>query len=461
MPDSIRNKRIAWQGFLLLNLAIILFYWWNGSATLFSAQAGLAGILTAFGKLAGLAAAYAVLLQFFFMGRMPWLERVFGLDKLSRLHHTNGKLALLFIVAHPILLTVGYARAANVGLWNQFVLFITQYEHVVWALVGTILFLVVVGSSVYIVRSKLRYEAWYFVHLLVYLAIFSSFWHQIEVGSDFVVSRVFYSYWVALYTAVFASHLVFRFARPLYRFSQHQFEVAKIVRETASTVSVYIKGKNLAAFPVRPGQFMIFRFLSQGMWWQAHPFSLSRPTDGEFIRITVKQLGDFTKRVDRIPTGTKVIIDGPYGVFTDFFCISKSVLLIAGGIGITPVRSLIEQLSLQGKQIVLLYANRTRNDIVFKKELDALAHEKGIQIQHILSDEPAAKVNMHQHQRALAHVNAETGRVDREKIERLVPDVVKRDVFLCGPPPMMDALIATLRDLGGPQPQIHFERFSL
>ena len=110
---------------------------------------------------------------------------------------------------------------------------------------------------------------------------------------------------------------------------------------------------------------------------------------------------------------------------------------------------------------MLLYANRTRNDIVFKKELDALAHEKGIQIQHILSDEPAAKVNMHQHQRALAHVNAETGRVDREKIERLVPDVVKRDVFLCGPPPMMDALIATLRDLGVPQPQIHFERFSL
>ena len=156
--------------------------------------------------------------------------------------------------------------------------------------------------------------------------------------------NVFYTYWACLYTAVFASHLLFRFARPVWLFKRHGFAIEKIVRENYSTVSVYITGSQLDKFRINPGQFMIFRFLVKGMWWQAHPFSLSFVPNGSQLRITVKELGDFTRKVAGLAVGTKIIIDGPYGVFTDMFSLMPKTLFIAGGIGITPVRSLMEAL---------------------------------------------------------------------------------------------------------------------
>lgn len=90
---------------------------------------------------------------------------------------------------------------------------------------------------------------------------------------------------------------------------------------------------------------------------------------GEELRITVKEVGDFTRRVGLLPLGTRIIIDGPYGVFTEWFSVSSKVLFIAGGIGITPIRSLMEQMLRNKKDAILLYANKTRRDIVFKDEL--------------------------------------------------------------------------------------------
>lgn len=445
MKKSVGFARIAWQVFLFVNAGVILFYWWQGSHALFAE--GLPSILIALGRLTGLSAAYAVLVQFFFMGRNPLLEKVFGLDKLSRVHQVTGKWALALILLHPVLLVFGYAQLAQVSLWSQFVSFLTDLEHVLLAFIGLLVFLTVVVMSLVIVRKHFRYESWYFVHLFVYLAIFLSFFHQIEVGEDLSGKGIFYAYWIALYSVVFASHMVFRFIRPVYNFYRHAFSVDELVRETYNTVSVYISGKNLEKFSIKPGQFMIVRFLTRGMWWQAHPFSLSRMTDGKRLRITVKELGDFTSAVKNLSAGTRVIIDGPYGVFTDFFSVSKSALFIAGGIGITPIRSLMEEMLRKGKQATLLYANKTYKDIVFKNEFSELSQKYRADVTHVLSDgsEP----------------DTEHGFIDKEKILRHAPDVVTRDVFLCGPPPMMDAMITLLQSIGVPMSQIHFERFSL
>lgn len=435
----------VWKVLLAGNLAIIFFYWWHGSSGLL--EIGLPGVLIAFGKLSGLLAATTVLLQFAFMGRTPWLERSFGLDKLSRIHQQNGRLSFLFIITHPILLTIGYSQLAGISLWQQYLQFAFTYEHVLWASIGLWLFAAVVGTSMTIVRSKWRYESWYFVHLLVYVAVFLSFWHQIEVGEDFLSSSIFYWYWIGLYTVVFTAHVLFRFGRPFYLFHKHDFAISHIERETHNAVSLYISGKNLTSFRIYPGQFMIVRFLTKGMWWQAHPFSLSMVPNGKELRITVKEVGDFTKKVSSLPVGTKMMIDGPYGIFTEWVNVSPKVLFIAGGIGITPVRSLMERMLELKKDTVLLYANKTEKDIVFQHEFARLLQKYSAKIIHILSDD--------------AQYTGEKGKLDSEKIQRLVPDVAVREVYLCGPPPMMQSLIQTLIRLGVPHSRIHFEKFSM
>ncbi len=430
---------------LFANLAIILFYWWQGSYTFFGE--GAAGIAIAIGKLSGLLAAGTVLLQFAFMGRTPWLERSFGLDKLSRIHQQNGRMSFFFLILHPILLTFGYSQFSGISLWAQYVSFTFDYQYVLWASVGLWLFVAVVATSMIIVRSKLRYESWYFVHLFVYVAVFASFWHQITIGEDLLSSQLFYWYWIGLYTVVFSAHLIFRFGRPLYLFQKHKFQVSRIERETHNAVSLYISGKDLKSFRIYPGQFMIVRFLTKGRWWQAHPFSLSMVPNGQELRITVKEVGDFTRKVSEIPIGTQIIIDGPYGIFTEWVNVSSKVLFIAGGIGITPIRSLMEQMMTTQKDTVLLYANRTEKDIVFHSEFMRLVQKYSAKIIHILSDD-------------MKYIG-EKGQLDEEKIQRLVPDVTSREVFLCGPPPMMEAVKHMLVGLGVPQSRIHFEKFSL
>lgn len=439
------RAKLIWHFILWANWAIILIFWFQGSGMLLTQ--GLPNLLIAFGRLAGLVAAYTILQQFFFMGRLPWLERVFGLDRLARLHQRNGKLGFFFLIVHPILLIVGYRSLAGIGLWQQLISFLTDYQYVMWAMIGLALFMIVIGTSIHIARSRLRYESWYFVHLLAYGAVFFSFFHQIKIGPDLLVSNFFYSYWIALYIAVFASHLTFRFARPVYLFFRHRFIVTGIERESPSTVSVYLSGKELDKFRIQPGQFMIMRFFTRGLWWQAHPFSLSLVPNGTRLRITVKELGDFTRTLKDLKEGTKVMIDGPYGVFTDLFSVSPKVLMIAGGIGITPIRSLAEQMLAKGKDVVLLYGNKTANDIVFKDELAVLEQKYQAKVAHVISDEPGYQ--------------GEKGYIDEEKLRRLVPDLPSREVYLCGPVPMMEALVIMLQKLGVGKHRIHYEKFSL
>ncbi|MEK7120496.1 MAG: hypothetical protein AAB840_00195, partial [Patescibacteria group bacterium] len=127
--------------------------------------------------------------------------------------------------------------------------------------------------------------------------------------------------------------------------------------------------------------------------------------------------------------------------------ISNKVLFLAGGIGITPVRSLFEDNLKKGRDAKLIYANRSEADIVFKKELEDLQNKYGVPVVHVLSDK--------------ASISGEIGYIDEEKIKRLVPDFRERDVYVCGPVPMMDSLMGILRKIGIPGDKIHFEKFSL
>ncbi|KKT87862.1 MAG: Oxidoreductase FAD/NAD(P)-binding domain protein [Parcubacteria group bacterium GW2011_GWB1_45_10] len=139
-----------------------------------------------------------------------------------------------------------------------------------------------------------------------------------------------------------------------------------------------------------------------------------------------------------------MIIEGPFGVFTDNEKVSDKILLIAGGIGITPLRSLAQAMVQKGKDVILLFGNKTRQDIVFENEFKDIT---GLKLINVLSDEK--------------NYSGETGYIDKEKIQRLVPDFLEREVFLCGPEPMMDSVISDLKELDFPSAKLHFEKFSL
>lgn len=428
----------------LVTLVPLFGVWWHASGALLTTAPR--DFYLAFGRLTGLLAVYTALIQFVLMSRAPWLEGVFGMDVLSRFHKKNGYVTFLLILIHPLLITLSYAGFAHVSLFAQFMDFLHNYEDAGAAAISVLLFILVVGSSITIARKRLRYESWYFVHLLTYLAIVLAFGHQLSLGGDFDAQPLAVAYWYALYAFAFGNLILFRSILPLYHSWHREYRVARLVQETGDTVSVYISTKEGSLMKAKPGQFVIVRFLAKGLWWQAHPFSLSSMPTKEGIRITVKQLGDFTKQLSSLAPGTRLLLEGPYGGFTPVEDPRAKYLFIAGGVGITPVRSMIEMLY-QTNDLVLLYGSRTSSDIIFKQELEAYATSHHFPLYNVYSNEEAA-------------VGKEVGRVDAEKIKRLVPDFLEREMYLCGPPPMMNGAEAALLSLNVKPEKIHAERFA-
>jgi predicted ferric reductase len=420
------------------NLAVLFTLWWHGGGI--GLRGGTVGeVLIALGDLLGLLAFYLMMWQMLFIGRIGWIERYSGHDKLSYWHHLMGLTAISLLALHPIILTIGYSREAETTLVSQFLLFLTNYEDVLNAFIAYVMFMLIVGISLYIVRKRLQYEVWYSVHFLLYAAIFLAFEHQFHNGHDFARPWV-RTYWEILFYGTIANVIWYRFLAPLWRSWRHGFHIEAIVPETHNVTSVIIGGKNIDQLKARAGQFVIVRFLVRGWWWESHPFSLSEMPSGKRLRLSIKNVGDYTSTISRLPVGTNIILEGPLGRFTADRAIKSKVLLIAGGIGITPLRSLFEEFAKAGRTVDLIYAAQSEQDFALKRELDALANSSA-HVHYIPQDI--------------------MGRLTPEIIKASVPDVADRDVFLCGPPPMMKAVRQQLESAGVPKQHVMYEKFQL
>lgn len=445
-PKNTVAKSLVW---LLwgANLGIIVYYW-----AVSSGAGWLGGDVhpaIAFGRLFGLIATFCALTQFILMGREGWLEPLFGLDRLARIHRLNGYAAIILMLMHPPLLAIGYSALTGKSIPEQYIDFEFNYPFVMLASVALVLFLAVVGTSIYIVRKRLKFETWYYVHLMTYIAIALLPFHQLTNGGSFFANTQFGYYWIGLYIFVALNLLIWRFGMPLYKYLRHGFLVEKVVAEVPRATSVYISGKSLDKFKAKGGQFVLVRFFTKGLWWQEHPFSLSQLPDDKHLRLTIRQLGDFTNQIPALKSGTKVLVSGPYGAFTLDRATKDKVLYIAGGIGITPLRAMIEAEAVAGKpsDAILMYGNVAAGDIALKNELEDLSARLNMPIHNVLSNDE--------------NYAGEHGYVDQEKLGRLVPDIAERDIFLCGPPPMMKGVRQALATLGVPEKQVHFESFAL
>lgn len=423
------------------NAAVIVWLWVAGGGI--SGVHDTGTLLTSLGRLTGLLSAYLALIQVLLLARLPVLEKLAGFDALTIWHRRNGKAVLYLVLAHVILITLGYTLLDRLSLPSEVVALLEKYPGMVAATFGTALLIVVAVSSFVLVRARIPYEAWYAVHLTAYAGIALAWVHQVPTGNEFLTNPAASAYWTALYIGTFVIVIMFRLLQPIFRAFWHRMRVAEVTVEGPSVVSLRVTGLRLNRLDVQAGQFFLWRFLSPGRWWEAHPFSLSEAPHGDSLRITVKASGDFTHKLADIRPGSMVVAEGPFGVFTDAVRRRDSVALIAGGIGITPIRALAEEME---GDLVVVYRALREEDVVFRMELDRLARERDIIVHFVIGH----------------HAAPDGARIlSPDHLRELIPDIVERDIYICGPPGMARFIERNVRAAKVPRRHIHIERFAL
>ncbi|HTN25710.1 MAG TPA: ferredoxin reductase family protein [Solirubrobacteraceae bacterium] len=426
------------------NAGVLIWLWLKGGGV--TAVPTTADLETSIGRITGLLGAYLALVQVLLLARLPPLERLVGFDRLTVWHRRNGRAVILLLLAHTALVTVGYAGSDQVRLGAEISSLWHDYPGIVTATIGTGLLCLVVGTSLVIVRRRLPYELWHLVHLMAYAGIALAWSHQIPTGNEFTTAHTASQYWTGLILVTLVLLVAFRIVLPLVRALALGLRVGEVREEAPGVVSLVITGRGIARVRARSGQFMLWRFLTPGRALQAHPFSLSRAPDGRSLRITVKDSGRFTARLRDLRPGTRVLAEGPFGTFTDAARRRPRAAYIAGGIGITPIRAMLETAPGAGGDLALIYRVVDERDAIFRDELEALARARGARLTIVAGDH---------------RDDACRDLLSPDHLRALVDDIAERDVYVCGPPAMADGVVASLRELGVPRRQIHLERFAL
>jgi len=319
----------------------------------------------------GMLAGYAVVILVVLMSRWPVLERGTGSDRLARWHATGGRTVLCLGLVHAVAATIGWSQVRGLSPVDA-ALDVLGMPGLVTATVGTILMVAVAVASVRAARRRMRDETWHGLHLTMYLAVALSFVHQLA-GPDLAGRPLVQAAWALMYTHAFGLVLRYRIVQPMRAATRHRLRVADVVPETDGVVSIVIEGQHVDELRAEPGQFFRWRFLTPDLWFATHPFSLSAPPTSSRLRLTVKALGDASRRLQEVEVGTWVVADGPYGAMTAQRRTHRDVAPIAGGVGINPMRALFETIPLTREQdLVLLYRARTREELVFRDELTSL-----------------------------------------------------------------------------------------
>jgi predicted ferric reductase len=400
----------------------------------------VAGGLSMFlGSITGMIGTYLALLMVVLASRMPALERMLGQGAVIHWHRRLAPWPLLLLSAHAVLLTIAYAQAAKTGVLSELGVIVNSFPNMVTATVALVLMIVIGLISIRAVRTRIPREKWWLVHLLMYAALILSFAHEVTLGPSFVGHPLTQLSWTVAWLVAAALVIIYRIGVPTYRSLRHRLHVVEVHRESADVVSIILEGRNLEHLAIAGGQFFEWRFLTSSMWWQAHPFTVSALPQPPYIRLTVKGVGDFSRALAQVKVGTAVWVEGPYGSFTEFARRRSHVLMIAGGVGVTAVRALLEDLPAKSQPIVVLRGTR-EEDLVLANEIEELVrHRKG----------------------TLHRLVGSRNDVELSSITKLVPDISQRDVFVCGSEAFVRDAVAFARHAGVAPEALHQEAYAI
>ena len=399
-------------------------------------------IVQTISRFAALIGTYFALLGILLVSRIPWVERGVGHDRLITWHRKLGPWSLYLIGFHVLLITVGYAGQFQEKILGEFINILTTFNWM-WAALAGFLFMITAGVTSYKkARAKLSYEAWWTIHVSTYLAIALSFMHQILNGPMFISHPLNKAFWIFLYSAMVFCIVYWRIALPTYRSFRHGLKVEKIVIEGPNMVSVIMRGRDLDKLGAQGGQFFGWRFIAKGHALASHPYSLSAAPTAHYLRITVKDLGDHSRSLADLKPGTRVFMEGPYGAFTAGRASRKHVVLIGGGVGITPIRALMEEFR-AGVQLDVIFRASKVEDLVLREEMDYLAakSEGSIRIHYLVG-------------------SRKNHPMDAKSLKELVPRFADSDIYICGPAPLVEAVRVAAKELGVPKNRFHDEAFA-
>lgn len=399
------------------------------------------GWLIATGRVAAFSGTYLMLVMLVLIARIPWLERAVGQHRLLTWHRRIGPWPVVLIATHVVLITLGYAALARSGALHQFWVFLSTYPNLLAATLGFGLLVMAGATSIKIARRRMKYENWWVVHLYFYLALALSFAHQIDTGGSFIGHPLARVLWSMIWIATAGVVIVYRLWQPLWQSLRHQLRIREVREEGPGVVSLICSGRRLDRLAVSGGQFFKWRFLTRELWWHAHPYSLSALPQPPYLRVTIKGLGDQSRAVAALKPGTRVGIEGPYGAFTHHARTHDRVVLIGAGVGVTPLRALLEDLPIHVEVIVIIRASDL-GDIIHREEVIALIEHRGGRYHEVIGSRNRVQFGA-------------------TELRELVPGIRTCDVYVCGPEGFSSGVVSVAQSLGIHADQIHEEAFAL
>lgn len=385
-------------------------------------------------------------LQFALTARLNRIEASYGIDIILQFHRYISLVAFAFILIHPTILFV--TRPETLQLLNFF--------EAPWraraAVLSTLALIVLVITSVGRKRLKIPYEAWQSLHgALAVCALALGIVHALGVG--YYLSLFWKGVlWGAIALIALWLLVYVRIVKPWFMLKR-PYRVEAVVPEHGDVWTLVLRPQGHAGMAFQPGQFAWITLDISPFRMREHPFSMSSSAEqSDRLAFSIKALGDFTNTIQQVEAGTQAYLDGPYGVFTtDRYEDSAGFVLIGGGIGITPLFSMLITHADRGddRPYLLIYASRSWDEITFREELETLKTRLDLTIVYVLRQPPD-------------DWTGETGYVDKQLLERWIPKRRgTRNYFICAAPKMMEQVEAALHELDVPVTHVHMEHFNL
>ncbi len=429
---------------IVLFACVIALAAWMGlgeAAEEIEEHGGAIGWSVVLGRTAGLLAAALLMIQFVLSARLAPLDEAFGLDRLLRFHRYTGASAVTLALLHPILLFVTpLYTPPSPGL--------ASWRMELGSLALTLLLLIGV-TSIWRKFLNLSYEWWHRIHYLAFVVVALVGVHSLELGHDLQQGWT-RQVWLGMLGGYALLFVWAKIARPLL-VSSRKWRVESVAAVSHDTWRLDLAPQGHPGIRQVPGQFGLLTVRREDAPTECHPFTISSPPreDGS-VSFTIKESGDYTSKIGDTREGATGVVEGPYGQFCHLRHGGERFVMIAGGVGITPILSMLRYMAAQEDErpVTLIWGNRTEDDILYREELERLQDRLDLRVVHVLSRQE--------------DFEGETGYVDAELLERaLSEDELQGHVYLCGPPAMMDMVHEALEQLGVADAHIHSERFEL